>query len=266
MFATVPKDLRANPQEYTFRVSYKVIVVLPVYNEERNLGPLLDRLHEHLSDFFIPYEIVAVNDGSTDRTQEILEDYAAREPIHILHHVVNQGLGATLRDGLYYASRIAGDKDIVITMDADETHTPGLILRMVRMVREGHDVVIASRYQHGAMVRGLAFHRVAISWLASILMRMVFPIKGVRDYTCGYRAYLGSALRTAMSKYGDSFVDQEGFQCMVDVLLKLRRMPLIFGEVPLILRYDFKLGASKMRLAPTATKTLGLMVRRKLGK
>jgi dolichol-phosphate mannosyltransferase len=69
-----------------------------------------------------------------------------------------------------------------------------------------------------------------------------------------------------MLKYGESFVDQEGFQCMVDVLLKLRRMPLIFGEVPLILRYDFKLGASKMRLARTATKTLGLLVQRKLGK
>jgi dolichol-phosphate mannosyltransferase len=266
MSVTEPKDAGAKPQEYTFRISYKVIVVLPVYNEELNIGPLLDRLHEHLSDCFIPYEIVAVNDGSSDRTQEILEEYAAREPIHILRHVVNQGLGATLRDGLYFAGRIAGDKDIVITMDADETHTPGLIMRMVRMVREGHDVVIASRYQPGAMVRGLSYHRRVISWLSSILMRVTFPIQGVRDYTCGYRAYLGSALRSAMAKYGDSFVDQEGFQCMVDVLLKLRSMPLIFGEVPMILRYDFKQGASKMRLARTASRTLGLLVQRRMGK
>jgi dolichol-phosphate mannosyltransferase len=267
MSVTEPKAVTARPQqEYTFRLSYKVIVVLPVYNEEPNIGPLLDRLREHLSDCFIPYEIVAVDDGSMDRSLEILEEYATHEPIHVLRHAVNQGLGATLRDGLYYAGRIATDKDIVVTMDADETHTPGLIWRMVRMVREGHDGVIASRYRRGALVLGVPYHRRLISWLASILMRVTFPTRGVRDYTCGYRAYLGSALRTAMAKYGEGFVDQQGFQCMVDILLKLRRMPLIFGEVPMILRYDFKQGASKMRLARTASRTLALMLQRRMGK
>jgi dolichol-phosphate mannosyltransferase len=267
MSAIEPIGIAARPQaEYTIRSSFKVIVVLPVYNEELNIGPLLERLREHLSDSLIPYEIVAVDDGSSDRSLEILQDYATREPIHVLRHVVNQGLGNTLRDGLYYAGRIASPKDIVITMDADETHSPGLILRMVRMIREGHDVVIASRYQRGAMVLGLAYHRRLISWLSSYLMRVVFPTRGVRDYTCGYRAYLGSALKGALAKYGEGFVDQEGFQCMVDVLLKLRRMPLIFGEVPMILRYDFKQGASKMRLVRTTVQTLRLLVQRRMGK
>jgi len=126
--------------------------------------------------------------------------------------------------------------------------------------------VIASRYRPGALVCGLVFHRVAISWLSSILMRVVFPTRGVRDYTCGYRAYVGSALKAARERYGDSFIDQQGFQCMVDVLLKMRRLPLIFGEVPMILRYDFKQGASKMKLVKTATKTFGLLVKRRLGK
>jgi dolichol-phosphate mannosyltransferase len=64
------------------------------------------------------------------------------------------------------------------------------------------------------------------------------PIRGVRDYTCGYRAYRGRVLRQAFQRYGDDFINQEGFQCMVDILLKLRKMDVIFGEVPLILRYD----------------------------
>ena len=159
---------------------------------------------------------------------------------------------------------MAGDKDIVITMDADETHTPGLVLRMIRMIREGHDVVIASRYERGAVVCGLSWHRRAASWLASWLMRMLFPTRGVRDYTCGYRAYRADVLKAALSKYGDDFVDQDGFQCMVDVLLKLRRMPVIFGEVPLVLRYDFKKGASKMPLLRTACQTLRLILLRRL--
>jgi dolichol-phosphate mannosyltransferase len=69
-----------------------------------------------------------------------------------------------------------------------------------------------------------------------------------------------------MARYGASFVDQDGFPCMVDMLLKLRGMPLIFGEVPLILRYDLKQGASKMPLARTAVQTLGLLVRRRIGR
>src|ERR1019366_6233036 len=165
-----------------------------------------------------------------------------------------------------YAGGIAGDKDIIVTMDADASHTPGLILRMVRMVREGHDVVIASRYQAGSVVRGVTYHRRVISWLGSFLMRVTFPIMGVRDYTCGYRTYVGGALKAAMARYGETFVDQDGFQCMVDVLLKLRGMPLIFGEAPLILRYDFKQGASKMRLGRTLVQTLRLLARRRVGR
>jgi len=247
------------------RSSFKVIVVLPVFNEELNIGPLLDSIREHLVDSFLSYEIVAVDDGSSDRSLAILEDYAGRQPIHILRHQVNQGLGAALRDGLYHAAGIAGDRDIIVTMDADASHTPGLILRMIRMVREGHDVVIASRYQPGAVVRGVPFRRRLISWLGSFLMRLTFPTKGVRDYTCGYRAYLGVALKAAMARYGESFVDQDGFQCMVDILLKLRGMSLIFGEVPVILRYDFKQGASKMRLTRTAIQTLRVLLRRRMG-
>src|SRR5260370_26197574 len=104
-----------------------------------------------------------------------------------------------------------------------------------------------------------------MSRAGSLLMRVLFPTPGVSDYTCGYRAYRAEALQQAYAQYGDSLVDQDGFQCMVDILLKLRKLPLIFGEVPLILRYDLKLGQSKMRLMKTPVNTLGLPWRRKIG-
>src|SRR5689334_14876485 len=198
------------------KASYRVLVVLPIYNEEANLRQLLERIDEHLSDSFISYRVVVIDDGSTDRTAEILDEYSRRQPIDIHRHSVNQGLGAALRDGLSLAGRIAEDKDIVITMDADETHTPGLILRMVRMMREGHNVVIALRYQRGSVVRRLALNRRINSRLGSLLLRVILTISGVRNYTCGYRAYRADVLKSAMTKYGKHFVDQEGFQCMVD--------------------------------------------------
>ncbi len=246
--------------------SFKVIVVLPAYNEQENLPGLLDNLAEALADASLDFEIVVVDDGSSDSTPNILDRQATQLPLRVQRHERNQGLGATIRDGLYFANKIAGAKDVVLTMDADETHTPGLILRMVRMIKEGHDVVIASRYQPGARVIGLSWHRRVISSAASTLMRVLFPTPGVRDYTCGYRAYRGEVLSRAIAAYGDRFVDQEGFQCMVDILLKLRRMPnVVIGEVPLILRYDLKKGESKMRLFRTARNTLQLLTKRKLG-
>jgi dolichol-phosphate mannosyltransferase len=246
--------------------SFKVIVVLPAYNEQENLPGLLDNLAEALIDASLDFEIVVVDDGSSDSTPNILDKQASQMPLRVQRHERNQGLGATIRDGLYFANKIAGAKDVVLTMDADETHTPGLILRMVRMIKEGHDVVIASRYQPGARVIGLSWHRRVISSAASTLMRALFPTPGVRDYTCGYRAYRGEVLSRAIAAYGDRFVDQEGFQCMVDILLKLRRMPnVVIGEVPLILRYDLKKGESKMRILRTARNTLQLLTKRKLG-
>jgi dolichol-phosphate mannosyltransferase len=240
-------------------------IVLPAYNEETDLPLLLDRIEDSMLEANLRYRIVIVDDGSTDRTLEIAEGAADRLPIHIEKHASNMGLGATIRDGLFTACQMAEPRDILVTLDADNSHTPELVLRMVRQIREGHDVVIASRYQRGSHVRGVPFLRRVLSYWGGMLFKVVFPIKGVRDYTSGYRAYRAELLQSVVSNSERPFFDQDGFQVMVDILLKLRRIPgLIFGEVPLILRYDLKSGASKMDVGATIGNTLRLMVRRRL--
>jgi dolichol-phosphate mannosyltransferase len=127
------------------------------------------------------------------------------------------------------------------------------------------DVVIASRYQPGSAIRGVPFLRLVMSFGAGWLFRLVFPVRGVRDYTCGFRGYRARVLQEALLEEGDRFFDQDGFQCMVDILLKLSRRPLLFSEVPLVLRYDLKGGVSKMRVGQTVRKTLALLLRRRFG-
>jgi dolichol-phosphate mannosyltransferase len=244
----------------------RVLVVLPAYNEEQGLGVLLRRLAQSMHEDGLPYKIIVVDDGSGDATGQIAADHARYIPIQVERHEVNLGLGATIRDGLRVAVSLARDDDVIVVMDADNTHTPGLIRTMLRVVREGADVVIASRYQPGSFVRGVPFDRRLLSVGARVLFRLFFPIRGVRDYTCAYRAYRASVLIEAFRRYGDDFVNQEGFQCMVDILIKLGRMDLIFREVPLILRYDLKGGASKMKVARTAWRTLALMAERGFGR
>jgi dolichol-phosphate mannosyltransferase len=241
-------------------------VVLPAYNEEAGLPVLLDRIDEALTEEDLSYQVVVVDDGSTDGTYEAALSASTRLPVIVERHQVNAGLGATVRDGILRVCQQGKERDILVTLDADNTHTPGLIARMVRMIREGHHVVIASRYRPGSRVRGVPVLRRILSRGASLLMRILFPTRGVRDYTCGFRAYDVGPLNKIIKESGEGFFDQDGFQVMVDILLKIRREPeVIFGEVPLILRYDQKQGESKMKIVRTARKTLQLILRHRFG-
>ncbi len=239
----------------------QAIVVLPAYNEEQHIAALLEKINDALRRAGVAYQVIVVDDGSVDGTRAAVESYQERMPVSVHCHEVNQGLGRTIRDGLRAASQIASDDDIVITMDADETHVPDLIPRMLQMIHEGRDVVIASRYQPGACVIGVSLLRRMLSYGASLLFRAVFPTRGVRDFTCGYRAYRASVLRGAVAGYGENFVATGGFECMVDLLLTLRSMRVVFGEVPIVLRYDFKRDASKMQISKTIRRSLAVLLR-----
>jgi dolichol-phosphate mannosyltransferase len=180
-------------------------------------------------------------------------------------HVKNQGLAAAIRTGLGAAVARSGPNDVIVTMDCDDTHPPRLIPQMLDLINDGRDVVIASRFQPGAKVVGVPASRMLYSIGAKWMFRILFPIHGVRDYTCGYRAYRAEAIRAAAAMYGDQLITETGFSCMADLLLKLRRLPLEMSEVPLELRYDRRGGGSKMRVLRTIRQTLMLMVRRRLG-
>lgn len=243
-----------------------VRVVLPAYNESQSLGRLIPRIAQTLSETFWDYDILVVDDGSSDDTVEVARELQAECPVQIVSHQGNQGLGAAITTCLTRGIEGLADDDIVVAMDADNTHPPQLITRMVPMIREGHDIVIASRYQAGARVVGLAWHREMLSLGARFLMRGLLPIKGCRDYTCGYRAYRVGLLRAAIAKHDGQLVHEAGFACMADLLLMLSGMGAIIGEVPLLLRYDFKRGVSKMRIAQTVRRTFRMLLRHRLGR
>lgn len=246
-----------------------IFIVLPAFNEERNLSSLISSIEialEHLRRLGHERAYVAVDDGSTDRTYDILEEFKQNLPMTIVRHQTNQGLGRTIRDGLKQASELANDHDVVFAMDADNTHPAGLLIRMTQMIFEGNDIVIASRYRPGARVIGLSAYRRLMSYGARMLFRLVLPIPGVRDYTCGYRAYRAALLKEAFRVYGDALVSKRGFQCMSELLIRLSTLGPVITEAPMILRYDNKKGTSKMRVAQTIAGTLKLMLECRLHK
>ena len=236
-----------------------IYVVLPAYNEAPGIESLLSKIRKIMEDNALDYRVVVVNDGSTDGTLEKVNACASKMPLVVLNHRINRGLWETIRDGFEWAAEHCGPDDIVMRLDADDTHDPKYIPSMASKIREGYDVVIASRFQPGGAASGLNAYRTYISRCANILMKLAFPMKGVWEYSCGYRAYRGSALKKAMKVFANNFIELKGngFTCTVEKLIKFRMIGARFAEVPFVLRYDQKLSASKMVSGAT---TLGYFI------
>ncbi len=236
-----------------------IYILLPAYNEEHALEPLIKKVDRAMSDMESSYRVVVVNDGSRDGTARILEDLSSRYPIDIITHKYNRGLGETARDGFEYVAEIALPNDIIVRMDCDDTHDPKYIAAMVDKLGEGYEVVTASRYVPGGDQIGVDWYRRAISRIANLLLKAVFPIPGLKEYTCGFRAYRVSLIQDATDIFGNQFIDLKGmgFTGTVEKMIKCKMIGARVGEIPFVLRYDRKMSTSKV---VTSITTLGYLV------
>lgn len=236
-----------------------IYILLPAFNEEASLPALLPKVHEALTAWGQPYRVIVCNDGSRDRTGELLAEYAARYPIEVITHKLNRGLGETARDLFERAAEEAQDEDVIVRMDCDDTHEPEFIRSMVETLGTGCDVVIASRFQPGGGQLGVSGYRAFISRCANLFMRLFFPVPGVREFSCGFRAYRASVIKRAIGVYGNQFIQLKGlgFTGTLEKLVKLHLVGARFREVPFVLRYDQKQSSSKMVSSIT---TLGYLI------
>lgn len=230
------------------------------------MPPLLTRINEAYHLFGWDASVLVINDGSRDNTLEVARNFKADIKIDVVDIQPNSGLANAINVGLRKAIVGLKDTDIVVTLDADDSQNPFLIQRMIQQIAEGSDLVIASRYQPGARIKGLKRSRKFFSWAAGSLFRVLVGFEGIKDYTCGFRAYKVEMLRKTINVYGDKFITQKGFGCMVEVLLKVAGQSATMNEVPMILRYDLKQGASKMNVKKTMKQTLKLLMDYKTGK
>ena len=238
-------------------------VLLPAYNEEQALRPMAEKIDAVMREMGAAYRIVVVNDGSKDATGEILRELSATYPIHVITHRYNRGLGETARDGFEYLAETSAPDDVIVRMDCDDTHDPKYIPAMVAKLREGYEVVTTSRYVPGGGQMGLDWYRRTISRCANLLLKSCFNIPGLKEYTCGYRAYRASLIKDAIELFGNSFIDLKGmgFTGTIEKLIKCKILGASVGEVPFVLRYDQKQSASKVVTSLTAMGYLVLIIK-----
>ena len=237
----------------------KIVILLPAYNEEASLPALLPKISSVMEQEGVEYKIVVCNDGSKDNTAKALVEYQKKLPLEVITHKINRGLGETSRDLFERAAEICKPQDIIIRLDCDDTHEPEFIPRMIAKVEEGFDVVIASRFLPGGGQKGVTPYRAFISRCANLFMKAFFPIKGLKEYSCGFRAYNAEIILKSIETFGNNFIQLKGlgFTCTLEKLVKLNLLGARFGEVPFELRYDQKQSESKMVSSVT---TLGYMV------
>ena len=238
-------------------------VFLPCYNEELNIGNLIDEWineADKLAQEGLNLIVCPIDDKSKDNTLKVMTDKAAQygeERVHVIAHEVNKNLMGGLNTSVKNFLELSSDGDMMCLMDGDDTHSPVYIHPMVAKMRKtSTDCVIASRYQKGANVVGLKGYRKFLSDMAKHYYSCVLRVPGVRDYTCGYRLYKRGIIEKLVAKFGDEPVKEKSFACMMELLYKLYLSGATFSEVGFELRYDKKLGDSKMSVGSTMRNSL----------
>ena len=224
--------------------------LLPIYNEEANIASVISGLRA--GQFGDEIKIVAVNDGSADRTAAILNALSGSDLIVLGTHV-NMNVGAVFSSGIKYIVSKAQDGDLLVILESDQTSAIDLVPVMLDEIRfNGRDIVVASRYVAGGGYRNFPVTRLIFSHLANRLMQYVFPIPNVLDYTIFFRAYRISSLRAALPYFGDSgLIQTHGFVANAELLIKLSLLSPLVAEIPFVYDYGVKRGASKINVLRT---------------
>lgn len=234
-------------------------IILPCYNEAGNLPVLLPDIAESLAGE--PYRLYAVNDGSRDDTASVLAELSRTYPLTILTHEVNRGVAAAFRTGFTAVLQDAQDDEVIVLLEGDGTSSPGLLPDMIRRIRAGADVVIASRYRPGGGYRRFPLKRLLLSRGANLVFRLLFPVAGAKDFTIFYRAYRVPPLRAALEAHGDHFIESDTFLANAEILVKLRPFIRRVEEVPLLYDYGHKKGRSGMKVGKNLASYLSFLAR-----
>ena len=210
-----------------------VTVVVPTYNERQNLPHLAAAIRLH------GYRLLIVDDDSPDGTGPLADAIAAPDPqMEVLHRRRKQGLGPAYAAG--FDRVLAGDSEVVVEMDADFSHNPEDLPRLVEAVEGGADLAIGSRYVPGGGTPDWPTRRRFLSRGGNTYARLMLGIP-IRDATAGFRAFRADALRAL--PYRTAQASGYGFQ--VEMAMRAHQAGMRVVELPVIFR-DRTSGTSKM--------------------
>jgi dolichol-phosphate mannosyltransferase len=202
----------------------KPLVIMPTYNEKENLPLILIKILERER-----FDILVVDDSSTDGTTEIAEHWTKNDPrVHLLQRPGKLGLGTAYLAGFKWG--LERDYDCFIEMDADLSHDPAVLPLFLDEVEGGADLVVGSRYLGGTIsVVGWDFRRLILSRLGNIYAATLLRTR-LTDMTSGFRAFS----RRALEAIDLEAVHSEGYAFQIELAYRVWREGLKVKEVSIV--------------------------------
>ncbi len=211
-------------------------VVLPTYNERENLS----RVAEAVLDALPEARLLVVDDSSPDGTGDLADTLAAADPrVEVLHRPVKEGLGVAYRDGFKRVLDKPGTM-AVIQMDADYSHDPADLPRLLAPLMRDADLVLGTRWMPGGGTRGWPWHRRMVSRGGTAFARVVLLLP-YRDLTGGFKAWRRELLEAIRLREADA----QGYGFQVETTWWAHRRGATIREIPIVFR-ERQAGTSKM--------------------
>jgi len=214
-----------------------ISVIVPAYNEEKTIGYIISNIISTMNSLKLPYEIIVVDDGSTDNTRKIATEYK----VSVLFNGKNRGKGYALRKGFSQAQG-----GIVVTVDADGTHKPKEIPDLIHPLFNGVDIVVGSRFLGHVRGSTSRLHRIG-NFIFNITINMLTG-KYVTDSQTGFRAFKKDVLQKLNLR-------SLGYDIETELTVKGLNNGFVYKEKPITCekrKYD----VSKLRLLPDGMKIL----------
>jgi len=200
----------------------RVVMVVPTFNEADNLAWIVARLRRAQPGV----DVLVVDDNSPDGTGAIADELAAADPqVSVLHRTAKGGLGAAYLHG--FATALAAGYDVIGEMDADGSHQPEQLERLLAALVDA-DLVIGSRWVPGGSVLNWPRRRELLSRGGNLYVRILLGV-GVRDATAGFRLFR----RTTLEKIDLASVQSTGYVFQTDLVARTLRAGLTVREVPI---------------------------------
>ncbi|MFC1705952.1 glycosyltransferase family 2 protein [Planctomycetota bacterium] len=224
-------------------------VIIPAHNEERNLEPTVSAVTPALEEAGIPFEIIVVNDNSTDQTQRVAETLAtSRQDVRVVNRYRLGGFGRAVRAGL---AESRGDVAVIIM--ADHSDDPNDVVRYYRKIEEGYDCVFGSRFRPGSTVTNYPFVKLFFNRVVNKMIQMMFWTR-FNDLTNAFKAYRRRVI-TECGPYSASH-----FNLTIEMSLSALIRGYHIAEVP-VNWYGRTWGCSKLRLTEMGRRYLSVLLK-----
>jgi dolichol-phosphate mannosyltransferase len=220
----------------------RVGIILPTYCEAENISDIVHAIESlHLNS-----TLLVIDDSSPDETQNIVRELQGEyENIFLKTRPQKLGLGTAITDGFRFLLSLPEPPEYIITMDADFSHYPQDIPRLLKQAEKGSDLVIGSRYCNEGEVKGWNLNRLLISKVANRITGRIINLP-LNDFTSGFRCYSKEYIMKALPK-----LHSQTYEIQIETLRQAKLQNSKISEIPIVFE-NRKKGKSKLSLTEIA--------------